>query len=208
MAKPIVLSSSGLVTPASGVLGTINVTGAGSADTVVNVYDAVSDVPASDGPVTASVIATAGNLSVGTYTYKMTYVNATGESKGGTTSTTVTTSAGNTQISLTAIPIGPAGVTSRKLYRTAVGGADGTQKLLATIPDNTTTTFVDNIADASLGAVVPTSGVYTAFVPFKLLGSLTGCFQMVAGDEAPKLTNGAYVVMSGTTNPTMQFIYK
>ncbi len=59
------------------------------------------------------------------------------------------------QVALSAIPIGAATVTSRKLYRTVTGGSQ--LKLLATIADNTTVTYTDSIADASLGANVPTS---------------------------------------------------
>jgi hypothetical protein len=47
-----------------------------------------------------------------------------------------------------------ASVTSRKLYRTA-GDAAGTWLLLATIANNTTTTYTDIIADASLGSGIP-----------------------------------------------------
>jgi hypothetical protein len=62
-----------------------------------------------------------------------------------TTNTTVCN-----QVSLSAIPVGPTGVTARKVYRTAAGGAQ--LKLIATIADNTTTTYLDAVADASLGA--------------------------------------------------------
>lgn len=56
---------------------------------------------------------------------------------------------------LSNIALGSASVTSRKIYRTTAGGSQ--LKLLATIADNTTTTYQDNIADGSLGANVPTS---------------------------------------------------
>ena len=59
------------------------------------------------------------------------------------------------QVSLTAIPIGGSGVTSRKVYRTVAAGSQ--LKLLTTVADNTTTTYTDSTADASLGANVPTS---------------------------------------------------
>lgn len=49
------------------------------------------------------------------------------------------------------------GVLERRLYRTAAGGASGTEKLVAIIADDTTTTFTDNVADGSLGAAAPTS---------------------------------------------------
>lgn len=64
------------------------------------------------------------------------------------------------RIALSAIPIGSALVTSRKIYRTAAGGAQ--LKLLTTLANNTTTTFLDTITDASLGANVPTSNTATA----------------------------------------------
>jgi hypothetical protein len=63
-------------------------------------------------------------------------------------------------IPLTAIPTGPTGTTARKLYRTPVGG--GVQKLLATLANNTATTYTDTTADSALGAGSP--GSNTAFV--------------------------------------------
>jgi len=54
-------------------------------------------------------------------------------------------------VNLSSIPVSSdAQVTGRKLYRTTAGGA--TFYWLATINDNTTTTFVDNIPDIALGA--------------------------------------------------------
>lgn len=91
----------------------------------------------------------------GTFSYKVTFVTAEGESEGGLVSEDVTTAGGTQRVSITDIPIGPAGTTSRKIYRTANGGV--THKLLTTIANNTATTFTDDIADASLGADVPTT---------------------------------------------------
>ena len=64
------------------------------------------------------------------------------------------------RIPLTAIPTGGALVTQRKVYRTAAGGTQ--LKLLATLADNTTTTFTDTVTDASLGANVPVANTATA----------------------------------------------
>lgn len=50
---------------------------------------------------------------------------------------------------------GGGGTTSRKVYRTPADS--GVLKLLATIPDNTTTTFVDTQPDTGLGAGIPTT---------------------------------------------------
>ena len=59
------------------------------------------------------------------------------------------------RVQLSAIPLGAATVTGRKIYRTA---ANANQlKFLATLADNTTTTFLDQYADAVLGANAPTA---------------------------------------------------
>lgn len=58
--------------------------------------------------------------------------------------------------SLSDIPISPSpNVTKRYIYRPVVGGS--TFKRVATINDNTTTTYADVIADGSLGATEPSS---------------------------------------------------
>lgn len=56
---------------------------------------------------------------------------------------------------LTSIPIGPAGVTARKIYRQNAGVGD--YKLITTISNNTATTHTDNLADGGEGAIAPTS---------------------------------------------------
>jgi hypothetical protein len=60
------------------------------------------------------------------------------------------------RVSLAGLPLGATGVTARKIYRTAAGGSQ--LKLLATIADNTTPTYTDSTADASLGANALTVG--------------------------------------------------
>jgi hypothetical protein len=95
----------------------------------------------------------AGALSAGLYKYRVTLVNTNGETQGGTADvgTTVVDPATDGQIALTA-PTGGAGTTARKLYRTVAGG--GIYKYLATIPDNTTVIYTDNVADITLGTTV------------------------------------------------------
>ena len=70
------------------------------------------------------------------------------------------TTASQNQVQLTTVPIGGTGVTGRKLYRTA---ANQTQlKFLASLSNNTSTTYLDAVPDASLGAnliVNDTSGL-------------------------------------------------
>ena len=100
-----------------------------------------------------AVLAAGGsNLdSAATYTYKVTidadaYVCDA-------VSNTVTTDAANRKVTLSNLPLGPTGATNRKIYRTEGGGA--TWKLLATIADNTTTTYDDDVADATLTDAYP-----------------------------------------------------
>lgn len=57
--------------------------------------------------------------------------------------------AGASAVLLSQIPIGGLGVTQRILYRTVAGGSD--YRYVATINDNTSTTFVDDKADSALG---------------------------------------------------------
>lgn len=98
----------------------------------------------------------AGNLSNGGYRYIVTFVTADGETEGGDISAAVTVAdnSANGQVALSSIPLGGSAVTARKIYRTVADGSN--YLLLATISDNTTSTYNDNIADGSLGATAPT----------------------------------------------------
>lgn len=115
-----------------------------------------SDIEAPRFAPSAALNSTPGNLSVGLYKYKTSFVTAVGETLAGPESAPVEVFAPGTkgQVDLTAIPIGPTGTTSRKVYRTEVN--KHSFKLLTTIADNTTSTYTDNVADASLGAAEPT----------------------------------------------------
>jgi uncharacterized phiE125 gp8 family phage protein len=100
--------------------------------------------------------AVAGNVTAGAHRYLVTFVTADGETAAGDASAAVTTIlATHGQVSISAIPLGGAAVTSRKIYRTAAGGS--TYLLLTTLANNTATTYTDNIADGSLGAQAPTT---------------------------------------------------
>lgn len=118
--------------------------------------DATAYTPTPDAPTVARLVpAAAGALSVGLYRYRCTFVTADGETDGGQLSGTVSIvdAAVNGQVRVTEIPLGGAEVTARRLYRTT---ANGTSYLLvATIADNSTTAYTDNIADAALGVGVP-----------------------------------------------------
>jgi len=60
------------------------------------------------------------------------------------------------QMHVSNIITGPAGVTARKLYRVPYGSG-APPRLVTTIPNNTATTYLDNVADASLNIDMPTS---------------------------------------------------
>jgi len=121
-----------------------------------------SSVPTPGQPTAATAAGT--TLGVGVYQYAITYVDRVGETTPGT-SRSITTTTNNTNVSLTSIPTGPSSTfsanpltTKRRIYRTTVGGSQ--LKLLATLNDNTTTTYTDSTADGSLGANAPTSNTY------------------------------------------------
>lgn len=108
---------------------------------------------------TVAVAASAGNLGIGDYYYKVAFGDANGNiSAPSVASLVATTSGGNQQVNLSVIPTGAAGVTKRFIYRTKVGGTE--YFLLATINDNVTTTYTDNIADTSLTDVMAQPAVY------------------------------------------------
>jgi hypothetical protein len=103
----------------------------------------------------------AGNVDNGNHGWFTTFVgSAPFEESGVTTKSNVLNVVDKTtngKVNLTGIPLGPAGTTARKIYRT-VSGDTGNPKLVGTISDNTTTTFQDNVADAGLGANAPAGG--------------------------------------------------
>jgi uncharacterized phiE125 gp8 family phage protein len=113
--------------------------------------------PVPGAPSVALALAGAGNVDNGSHRYRVTFVTADGETDGGQISSAIAVidKTTNGKVALTDIPTGGAAVEARKIYRTGANGADFF--LVATIPNNATTTYVDNVADAALGAGVPTA---------------------------------------------------
>lgn len=103
---------------------------------------------------TVSATTSTGVLTGG-YRYKITGINSglVESDVGPATTTLAVTSA---KIIVTDIQTYAAsyGINQRKLYRTVTSGT--TFLLLTTLSDNTTTSYVDNTADGSLGATAPT----------------------------------------------------
>lgn len=114
----------------------------------VYVYDGITGIISQMGAPIATESTT--GILTGTYYWAMTYVTAGGEEILGSISNTLT-SLINKRVILK-LPLGYAGTTSRKIYRTEAGGAS--LKLVTTIADNTTLTYTDNIADSSLTTVI------------------------------------------------------
>lgn len=105
-----------------------------------------------------------GSMAQGfVYAYMVTFVTAAGEA--GYVPDTLHMSSGplnngsgHNSFSLTNIPTSSdARVTKRKIYRSHNAGGWQPFQLVTTINDNTTTTFTDTLADASLGATMPTT---------------------------------------------------
>lgn len=104
------------------------------------------------GSALSAATGAAGNVPIGTYTYKVTFLYyGFEESNGGTASGTVSPGSA-LQINLTSVPLGGYGVTARKIYRSSDSGLS--YRLVLTISDNTATTGTDNSATGT--TLIPT----------------------------------------------------
>ncbi len=125
--------------------------------------------------LTASVLTRMGNLSLGNYQYAVTFMtlDAIETSLGATASATVIDNSRVVQLS--DIPLSThQAVIKRKIYRTEANGSEF--KLLTTINDNITTSFLDDLADISLTSLAPlanNTGKYQYYVSFMTDGGET-----------------------------------
>jgi uncharacterized phiE125 gp8 family phage protein len=117
--------------------------------------DATNVEPVPAAPTVALAGAGAGSVTNGVHRYRVTFVTAVGETDGGiiSQSVTVANNAVDGRVNLTNIALGGSLVTARKIYRTLAAGS--AYFLVATLADNTTTVFTDNVADGALGVQVP-----------------------------------------------------
>jgi hypothetical protein len=140
-----------------GVYGTITGATAVAAGTDP-AFDVYRHLPTPASAPTAALVspAAAGNIENGTHIYAVAFYNGAGITAPGpvTAAVTVADKTTNGKVLLSDLPIGPVGTTGRKVYRSAAGAT--ALKLLATIANNTDTTYTDNIADGSLGAAKET----------------------------------------------------
>lgn len=109
-------------------------------------------------PGSAPTAASGGaGVLTGAYSYKVTFYNSTLGHESNPSAASNTFTAASNQINLTGIPTSAdTQVNQRRLYRTTTGG--GVWQFLATISDNTTTTYTDNNADSALGTAVEATG--------------------------------------------------
>jgi len=103
--------------------------------------------------LTATDAGVVGNLS-GTYFYCYKYYTADGETEPTSPEGSLAITVANKKVNLSGITVSSnPKVIGRKLYRTRASADDAAEmQFLATIADNTTTTYLDNIADGALGA--------------------------------------------------------
>jgi hypothetical protein len=108
-------------------------------------------------PATApTATCTATGVLSGAYQYKVTYVNSSApdaESDVSSASTSLTVAGGSVLLSDISVAPTSFAVSARNIYRTEAGGS--TFKRLTTLSNNSATTFVDNVADVSLGVAAP-----------------------------------------------------
>lgn len=96
------------------------------------------------------VVSAGGSVDTGAHWYGITYTTALGETNITYSAAQITTTAGNNTVTLT-IPVSTdPRVTGRKIYRSKAGGFAFQEYLLATITNNTETSYVDTTADSSL----------------------------------------------------------
>ncbi len=97
-----------------------------------------------------------GNVDDGVHRYKVMFTTADGDTGLSTDYlvVTITDKTTNGQVLLTGIPISTnEKVTGRRIFRGKIGVSTSSYYLVYTINDNTTTTYTDNAADASIGTV-------------------------------------------------------
>ncbi|GHO45197.1 hypothetical protein [Ktedonospora formicarum] len=140
-------------------------------------------------PSAPTLTASSGTgLGIGVYKYAVTFISADGGETLPSTTASITTTSGNQSAFLTP-PIGPAGATGRNIYRTKVGGTALFR--VAQLNDNTSTTYTDTLADASVGPAAPTHPSFGGALKFQDANGNT---------NLTIYSDGSLVSAGGTTN--------
>ena len=146
--------------------------------------------------VTLTPTSNTANLSVGWYWYKVSYVlNGQETALSNNSYLGVLTNAAQKEVTMTGLPSysGPFTASARRIYRTPVcpttlctvitaNQAPRQWYYVATITDNTTTTYVDSTADASLGP--QESSTPGNSIALGAYATVYGSYQMVVGSDA------------------------
>lgn len=174
-----------------------------------NLGTAIHGTGVAAAPASALSGATAGaGVLTGTYDYKYTYVFADGGETVPSAAMAATVSATANAIALTGLTAGGTGVVRRRIYRTAAAGT-APWKYLATVNDNTTTTFTDNIPDTALGVNAPTAGSeYTGPLVQKMVQVDLSANLLAFPDVGQAQAEGALTVpvtFSGSDDPGGSF---
>lgn len=145
-------------------------------------FDDVAE-PSQSGFTAALAGAGAGNVDNGVHYYAVEFYTAIGVTGAVTPviNVTVTDKTTNGQVNLASLPVSTdPRVVGRRIYRTTAGGTSAFAYYLASIADNTTTTYTDNLADSSLTL---TDYVYRKANTTAGIGYLNGSTKMFqAGD--------------------------
>lgn len=147
-------------------------------------------VTAATAPTVALAGTGAGNVDDGIHKYAIIFVYPDGDSNldyDNIATVTVVDKSINGKVAITDIPLGSTGCTARKIYRTAAGGK--VLKLLATISDNVTTTYIglDNIADSDLGDILPVTN------DIQLPNVLINTYDVISFNTNPYGGKGKYI---------------
>lgn len=139
-------------------------------------------------PTVALVTTGTGNVNNGAHLYKVTFVDAEGETSASVASNSVTVDGTHKQVTV-AIPLGPIGTVSRRIYRTEAGGS--VYKALASVANNTTLSYTDNIADASLTTAAPVLNTTGGLPLYPTTATISGgCFLRNGTDVLNVTYNG------------------
>jgi hypothetical protein len=183
----------------------VDVTGTTLVDSSVSAQGSFNLNPVTNpSTITGFTLSVGSSLGIGLYYYRVAYVTALGET-GASGSLTVTTTSGNTTVNLSGIPISSdPRVTARKLYRTTVNGFSDNQRFLATISNNTATTYTDTIPDASLGAVAGQSYKVNTTSRYITTNGVQG---MIIDNNLVTLGLNAGAGVITSNNPTIRSVF-
>jgi hypothetical protein len=162
----------------------------------------------------SATLALGGALVPGTYYYRVEFVTALGSTGWGDVAHFIGVNAnGATAVHLHFLPIGPAGVTARRIYRTVVNSTLYTQasafRLLGTLANNVDTEYLDTIADTGLGGTtIPTvnttgsSGTTTHYKTVPLTGIPIGPANVTARKLYRQSNGAGYKYLATIPNNT------